>query len=285
MTNRTAYSYSILRYVHDIATGEFVNVGVVVHSQSPRFFQARCRTTYRRVSEFFPDLDTHAFKTLMRTLNQRLSELARNYSDSLELSQKDSLESLMMSVLPMDDSSIRWTPPANGITSDIGKVVSQLHARYVARYDHTALSHKRTDEDVLRHFSKELERRHIAKYFVEKTVQGDDDTVQFKTAWKNGKWHCVQSMSFDLSAGDSIRSKARLFLGQMTSVADTNEQLKLYLVVSPPSEPSLKPAYKQAIQILRKITNRFDQEIIAEDQVPVLAERFQIEITEHERTH
>ena len=30
MNNRYSYSYSVLRYVHDVATEEFINVGVAV---------------------------------------------------------------------------------------------------------------------------------------------------------------------------------------------------------------------------------------------------------------
>jgi hypothetical protein len=252
-----------------------------VHSRSPRFFKAKCRTTFSRISEFFPDLDTQAFKGLMRQLNQRLSELSKSYSDSLGMNENDTLEGVLTSVVPLDDSALQWSPPAGGATFDIEKVAGQLHARYVARYDHTALVHRRTDDDVQRHFSKELERRRISNYFIEKTVQGDDDRVQFKAAWKNGVWHCVQPISFDLAAGDSIKAKARLFLGQMTSVADTAEKLKLYLVVSPPTEQSLKPAYQQAVQILKKVTGRFEQEIVAEDEVAALADRFREAIEKH----
>jgi Protein of unknown function (DUF3037) len=31
MTIQQPYTYTILRYVHDVTTGEFVNVGVVMH--------------------------------------------------------------------------------------------------------------------------------------------------------------------------------------------------------------------------------------------------------------
>jgi hypothetical protein len=39
-TERTPYSYAVLRYVHDIGTGEFINVGVVVSAPSVSFVGA-----------------------------------------------------------------------------------------------------------------------------------------------------------------------------------------------------------------------------------------------------
>jgi hypothetical protein len=106
---------------------------------------------------------------------------------------------------------------------------------------------------VWRHFSRELENHQLSNFFVEKTISGRDDDVQFKSAWKNGIWHCVEPLSFDLTAADSIRDKAHRFLGQMTSVADAPEKFKLYLVLATPSEPALKPVFEQAVQILKKV--------------------------------
>src|SRR5579862_9799793 len=54
MSDRTNYTFTVLRYVHDITTGEFVNVGVVLHAPKAKFLRARMRSTYGRISRFFP---------------------------------------------------------------------------------------------------------------------------------------------------------------------------------------------------------------------------------------
>lgn len=43
---KTAYTYTVLRYVHDTTTGEFVNVGVALYAPELRYASALCRTTY-----------------------------------------------------------------------------------------------------------------------------------------------------------------------------------------------------------------------------------------------
>ncbi len=63
---KTAYTYTVLRYVHDTATGEFVNTGVALYAPEARFAGALCRTTYGRLRKVFPGMDGESFKSLMR---------------------------------------------------------------------------------------------------------------------------------------------------------------------------------------------------------------------------
>ena len=46
---KTAYSYSVLRYMHDAVTQELINIGVAVYSPEGKFFDAICTTSYRRI--------------------------------------------------------------------------------------------------------------------------------------------------------------------------------------------------------------------------------------------
>jgi hypothetical protein len=48
MTDKVPYTYTVLRYVHDVMTGEFVNVGLVMHVPSRQQVLARTRTTFGR---------------------------------------------------------------------------------------------------------------------------------------------------------------------------------------------------------------------------------------------
>jgi hypothetical protein len=41
---KTTYSTITLRYLHDVVTGEFFNIGVVLYSPEQRFLEARFTT-------------------------------------------------------------------------------------------------------------------------------------------------------------------------------------------------------------------------------------------------
>ena len=72
---KITYTYSVLRYMHDITTGEFVNVGVALYSSEARYASALCRSTFGRLSKTFPGMDGDAFKSLMRFVQSRIEEI------------------------------------------------------------------------------------------------------------------------------------------------------------------------------------------------------------------
>ncbi|MFC0131384.1 hypothetical protein CR105_03140 [Massilia eurypsychrophila] len=280
MKKRNHYSYSILKYVHDTATAEFVNVGVAVYSAKDNFFQVSCRSTVGRLSEMFPDMQASSFRALMRGLSKRFNELSDAVSSPLDLeAQSTNIERLLASVLPKDDSALVWSEPSFGMTHDPRKTLTDLFSRYVTKYDHSSSPHKRTDEDMWKDFKKELENRHISAYFEEKIIEGKDDEITFKSAWKNGYWHCVEPVSFDLSVAETIREKAHRVLGQITSVSDTPERFKVYLLVGKPGRGALTPALEKALGILDKLP--VEKEIFMEDERDLLLDRLAAEISTH----
>ncbi len=60
------YTFSILRYVHDIVTGEFVNVGVILFAPKAKYLSASCTTRYSRISKIFSDFDSEHFRKSVR---------------------------------------------------------------------------------------------------------------------------------------------------------------------------------------------------------------------------
>lgn len=80
-----------------------------------------------------------------------------------------------------------------------------------------------------------------------------DDEVEFEYAWKNDQWHCLEPLSFDLTAAESIREKAHRWLGQIMSVKDARERFKVYLLLGEPQTEKLKPAFEKGLSILNKM--------------------------------
>ena len=74
MKNQYSYTYTVLRYIHDVTSGEFVNVGVALHAPQARYLSAMCRPTYGRLSKVFPGLNAEHFKALMRHIQNSFEE-------------------------------------------------------------------------------------------------------------------------------------------------------------------------------------------------------------------
>jgi hypothetical protein len=278
---KTAYTYTVLRYVHDITTGEFVNVGVAIYAREARYASAICRTTYSRLSKVFPGMDGDAFKTSMRFIQSRFEEIGDKQKSELPLdAQPKSVLDLAQKILPVDESSLQWSPVGSGLTENSSETLEKLFDRFVTRYDERPLIETRSDEDVWRKYKRTLESRHVLKHLRPKKIAVQDDEVEFEHAWKNEVWHCLEPLSFDLASPDSIKRKAHEWLGQIQSVKDASEPFKLYLLLGEPQQEILKPAFDNAMSILRKVT--VTNELIREGDAARFSERFAREIEAEE---
>ena len=280
MTALKSYDFCILHYMHDTVTRESINVGVVLYSQSGRVIRSQFRNTYARLSAVFPDLNPKHFKKMMRFLQDALEARAHEWENNLDLAGSESLEQVLRSTLPKDDSSLQWSPIASGMTKDLEGEIDQLFSRYVSRYDSQNTRERRTENEMWRDFKKDLEKFNISDRLTPKKITVKDDEMEFKHSWKNGKWHCIEPISFDLSSGDYFREKAHRWLGQLSSVQDAADAFKVYLLVSRPQDPSLSKAFEKALSILHK--SPVEMEIYLEDESEKLAQIFSDRIREED---
>jgi hypothetical protein len=280
MSTKTPYSFTVLRYVHDIATGEFLNVGVALLAPERRYVNALCRTTFQRLKTVFPTLDGESFRASMRHVTHEFERLHEQLRDQLPLRDHGAgVMGYAHSVLGPDDSSLQWAPMGAGVTVDPERTIEQLYDRFVMAYDKQTVTPRRQDDDVWRHFSHELQQRQVLRHFVPKTIAVRDDQLEFEHAWKNGVWHCLAPVSFDLASADSIRDKAHRWLGQLTSVAQSDEAFKLYFLVGRPSQAELLPAFESALSILGKV--HVEREVFDEGQAGALSDKLANEVRAH----
>lgn len=280
MSKSIPYSYVVLRYVHDTTTGEFVNVGVALHAPEVQYASAICRTTYGRLNRMFPGINAEYFKSLMRHIQSRFETMGKQISTQLPLENIKSVTDIARRILPIDDSSLQWSQPGVGLTDNPEEALKKLYDRMVMKYEERTAREHRTEDDVWRHFKRTLEDKNLLKYFEPKKIIVQDDEVEFQHTWKNGRFHCLEAVSFDLSSPDSIRDKAHRWLGRVTSIAHSREEFDLYFLVGQPQDEQLLPAYESALSILGKVpvNSKIFQEKNAED----LSHFIEQEVAKHE---
>jgi hypothetical protein len=274
---KTAYTTITLRYVHDVVTGEFVNIGVVLYSPDQRFLEARFTHSYERLNAVFLKVDHLHFRALMRYMTNRFDEIATEVRDGLPVAPVTALEKMVHQVLPPDDSSLQWSQPGGGFTADPAAALEELYQRTVERYIPGAEQISRSDEDVARPFKARLGSS--AGRLTEKRIATKDYHYDFRFAWKNNIWHLYEPVSFDLVDPGSIREKANKWLGRGVALQDAPEPFQIHFLLGEPHKDDTKAAFDNAIHLLNKIPGR--KELVREDELVQFAEQVLSQLASH----
>ncbi|WP_299960772.1 DUF3037 domain-containing protein [uncultured Roseobacter sp.] len=279
MKKNLPYSYVVLRYVHDVVSSEFVNVGVVLLSPDEGVLRFKTRKTVGRIKHVFPDLDRQSFVETMRSIDKGLRALKKHVSQAGMFAKDTTAETYALRVLPKDDSSLQWSRCGSGIGPDTGATLERLFSRHVGKYDSKSRA-RRTDEDVWRPVKDTLKQRGLEIPLQTKTVAGATDKIEFGRAWKNGSWHAYEAISMDLADAEGIKDKARRWRGHLDAVADgQTEDVDLHILLGKPQSHTLMTAFDNAKGILAG--SSFGVEVFEESEV----DRFVDDIEDEFRAH
>ena len=275
---KTSYSTITLRYLHDVVTGEFANIGVVLYSPEQRFLEARFTTSYERLNAIFLKIDHLHFRALMRYMANRFDEIAADLRDGLHVAPVTALKEIVRQVLPPDDSSLQWSEPGGGFTEDAAATLDELFKRFVERYVAGAEQVSRSDEEIAKPFKARLGK--AVDKLTEKKITTNDYQYDFHFAWKNDVWHLYEPVSFDLVDPGSIREKANKWLGRGVALHEAREKFKIHFLLGEPRQEDTKKAFQNAIHLLSKIPGH--KELVREDELGHFAEHLAEEIGSHE---
>ena len=245
-----AFQFAVLRYVHDPATQEFLNVGVVVYSREGRYLRSALSRHYRRLSEAFQGIEGEQHRRVMDYLARRVEAVESDLQPRLFGQLPETIEEVLWQVLPPDDASLVFGGFGGGLTCDLEAELGYLFDRMVTRYARPIEPPSRTDGDIWRVYRAEFEKRRIHDHLQSKTIRTATYHYDFEHAWKNEKWNPVEPVSFDLVHERSILDKANRWIGASANLRDSAEMGTLYMLVGGPREDGLQRAYEDALHNL-----------------------------------
>ena|ERR1700735_3164365 len=253
---KTKFNYVVLRYVHDVVSGEFVNFGIVMVAPDVSFARAVCTPRYQRISRFFQGVSGRHFRDVSTYLQTKIDQLAGGYST--EVSPRDfpaTAEQLIAEVLPKDDTSFQVSELKGGLVEHdrLEATADDLYERFVEKYDRSTDRKSKSEEDVWRPFRQALERHSLSSSLHPHLVRSPHCEFEFRRAFQNGRLHVCQPVSFDLTSEDQITEKALLWFGRMAQLEEGQDSFKAYFLIGQPSEQSLTSAYNNAKQILDEV--------------------------------
>jgi len=274
------YSFSILRYYHDILTGEFANVGVVLFIPDSYYLEAKFLNRYGRLSKMFLNVDGEHFKKVVQSIEYKLFEFSINlkrpnfFEDDVKI-----LKTITSRALPIDDSSLQFSDDGFGITDNPSKTLEYLFERYVNANVDKENRQSRSDIEVWKFFRKPLEEKKVIQYLRPHKIISKNYEHKFEYAWKNDIWHLHEAVSFDLVESHSILEKANTWLGRGTTLNDSNEGFKLILLLGEPNDSNNKMAFTKALNIMNKMPCK--KEFVQEREAKEFAEELENELKKY----
>ena len=279
---RTAYTYRVVRYVHDPAVGEALNIGVVLCAPKVRFFGGMFEHRYERLSDAFGDFDGDRYRRVLKQMEVAIGDLTA-YSAESHLFQTRSMpkdvNEMTTHLVPDTGLSIQFGTMLAGITEDAEEALAVIFDRMVASQYPRRRHEQRTDDQVWQDYRKRLAQHRITPHLQPKTFASDAYDLRFEHTFKNERWHVLQPVTMDYAKGDSLQQRATRILGTAAALTGNKELGKLYLLLGAPRTESLRGRYDKAKNLLHKIP--VPHEIIEESE----AEDFAKHLEEYMREH
>lgn len=276
---KVAYSFSVLRYVHDPVTQEFINIGVAVFSAEARYLRAVCTASYGRITHMFQKIDGPRFRQISRHIQDQICAAGQQYESSLPFELSLAIEPILAKVLPPDDSAFQFSRSGVGLSDDLDQTLQELFRRHVERYADFGDSPRRTDEEVWRIFREPLDRALVTPRLKPKRIVAPSYEYEFERSRKNEIWHVYEPVSFDMTEAGSMLEKANRWVGRATSLMDSADAFRIHMLLGEPSDDRLRSTFLKARNILNKMPGKRD--FVLESEAQAFAEELAREVTTH----
>ncbi|HEY4150726.1 MAG TPA: DUF3037 domain-containing protein [Chitinophagaceae bacterium] len=266
-----------MRYVHDQVTGEFVNVGIVIYCPEEGLLEAKVISRFSRISNFFEEINGYQLLSSLKHFQKEIESVKNEIGFFHSASESRSLKTLTNDILIRDDSALQLSEEKVGMDLKIEYAVNDLFYRLVEKYNSEPAAELKTDSHAwAKVYKSHFDRYGITPRLKEHTVNTNTDKITFDKAWKNGAWHCYQSLEFDLKKEDTIKNKVYKWFGIVKALQTSNEKLNLYfLTTSPQNNPQLEPF------ILKTLSQKSDNltvTIVKQEEADQFAFRLKKEI-------
>ncbi len=252
-----SFQFALVRYVHNLLSGEFVNVGIVMWIPSEHRARLKLNTATRRLTSFFPGFDRSGYQMILRDLEGRMTQMCDSKVNAEQLDcflRLDRIEQVLPLLLREDSSCFQWSQIMSGIHDHPERRFEELFEHLVRMHEPAVepRDDTRRDEDsIIASIESKLEKRKLGgKLRKHVEIKGRLLDYTFEAGWQNGVSQVLEPISFDLQNQGKIQDKAIRWAGRLYSLSRESEQFQFTAVIAPPSSGDLAGSFTSAKEIL-----------------------------------
>lgn len=249
------YEFSVLRYRHDLISGEFVNIGIALFDVTERKLIVKLSERYTRLSALWGGFNGARYRAMMRYLEASLNECSKTLESPELGGGPDDLSAILKHALSDDDLGFQASEIRYGVSETPANRTTELFERLVERYAHHPEMGGRDDQEVGRLLERQIRKSNIIKHVqFDYAITSPLYEHKFKVGWKNGKTQVTDPISFDLKDGGHIVEKALQWTGRLGNLGKS-AQFAFTAIVAPPSNVKLNSSVNRAVAILKECPN------------------------------
>lgn len=277
--SRIEYNYCAVKYIHDPAAGEMLNIGVLVFSKSAGRVLGKFETHYDRLSTVFANFNGEHYRRVVRSFERGISRLNKKFEPALFEVGFSNISEVFNSLVPDLGLSIQFGPVLAGLTADLEWEVEEVFDRLVQSQAPSKEKKSRSDDEIWTVFSRPFGKRKIVSHLQPRSFLAHDNEWKFDHTFKNERWHILEPVTMDYVSSEWMQMKAARLVGEMTFLQDNKEIKKIYLLLGTPRVDSLQGAYVRAKNLLNEIP--IEKELIEETEAEAFAEHLKSYMLEH----
>lgn len=281
-----AYTYCLVRYVHDPAAGERLNIGVLLYAPEARhpnrpFLGVRIERRYERLSKIFSDFDGDHYRRTLNQFETAVERLREHLTGGLYAmwDRPQNAGGVGTLVWPDSDLSFQIGPVLAGVAPDPAQALEAIYRRMVTSQHERPENIRRSDDDVWAVYQQPLYQESVGRLLKPKTFETDLIELEFQHTFRNGHYRALLPVSMDYVRVENIRDKAARWLGNAMALKDNPDLAKLYILLGPPHLESHQRAYVRAKNLLHQMP--IAHEFVEEEEAEAFASSLSAYMREH----
>ena len=184
MKTRIACNYAVVRFLPYPEAGEFVNIGVVLHSPATGFFDYQLLDAKRtsRVHGFFPELQKEHYRDGLKHCAQELKRMRGEVGIAGKTAQQTTMNpavgiALFRELIRPRETVIRFSNAGTALADEPEELLHELFQRYVLRM--FARETEYQEEIMQRRVTNTLRQHRLITRFPQTQVGNEDFHVTF----------------------------------------------------------------------------------------------------------
>ncbi len=278
--NGITYQYQILRYRHDIVSGEFANLGIVFFDSKNNVLKAKFVSKYKRLSQFFGNISSTFLMRTLRQLEKDFSSLAKSLKKESSIDHLRNINDLTTSVIPKDDNALLFSNTFSGWHFEFDLAFNEIYNQVIEKYQDVIVERHNDAYAWKAIYKKHFDKYGITSQLKPKSIKTNFTTIEFDKTVKNSSLHCFQSLSFDLKHEGSIEEKIYRWYGRTRELATAKQPLKVYLLSILPKNDKLTQMIKEKLNFSDE-SNDIEVKVIDESEAHTIAATVNTILLEH----